>query len=105
MLHFLTSIIKIRYNLSTTHPQISSWVSPFRLKLTPATPASSDNQTHYTMPNPRQRRKVRSGNHSGGKPGTNALRRLHNREKKVADVQGPTVLREGWDKTKTVRQK
>lgn len=56
------------------------------------------------MANPRQRRKARSGGGSA-KPGTNALRRLHNREHRVGEVRGPQALREGWDKKKTVKQK
>lgn len=55
------------------------------------------------MANPRQRRKARSGNYTGGTK--SAKRAAQKKIKRAPTVMGPEVLREQWDKKLTVRQK
>lgn len=56
------------------------------------------------MANPRQRRKARSGTQQG--LSARAKRHQAKKVKKpAADVRGPEILKEKWDRTKTVRQK
>ncbi|PWN28885.1 hypothetical protein BDZ90DRAFT_230895 [Jaminaea rosea] len=54
------------------------------------------------MANPRQRRKARSGTSSG--PSKAAKREIKKKLNRAAEIKGPEVLREAWDKKKTVRQ-
>lgn len=55
------------------------------------------------MANPRQRRKSRSGTHTG--PSRRSKREMKKKLVRAPTVKGPEILKQSWDPKLTVRQK